>query len=145
MTPYRSILTVCALAAISTSVFAHSGVKDPDVMARMELMSSIGSTTNALGQMAKSGQIDPAQVVENANALAAHASRIEAKFAKQATDPKSESLPAIWTNMDDFLRIAENLEQAALTLAADPESLPTAMRAIGKTCGSCHESYRIEK
>lgn len=145
MTKRKTLLILLASSVMSTAVLAHTGVKDPTVKARMDLMSSIGATTKSLGTMAKSGSIDPAQVVENANALAAHARQIQPRFADPATDPKSESLPVIWDEMERFLKIADDLETAALELAGDPESLPVAMRAIGKTCGSCHETFRIEK
>lgn len=138
-------IIVLVSVAMSTAVFAHSGVKDPVVKARMDLMGSIAQTTKTLGTMAKSGDVDPAQVVEAANALAAHAREIEPKFSEPATDPKSEALPVIWEEMNDFLNIAKSMETAALNLAGAPDDLANGMKEIGRTCGTCHKDYRIEK
>ncbi len=140
-----AITAVLATAVFTASVVAHANVKDPDVQARMELMKKIGGATKALGDMAKSGSIDAAVVVENANALASHAGQIEAAFEKEATDPKSEAKPEIWSDKDGFLKIAAQLATAAQNLAGAPDTLPTAMGQIGGACSACHKTYRIKK
>lgn len=140
-----TVTSLVVTVVFAAAVVAHEDVKDPHVKARMQLMERIGGATKALGDMAKSGNIDPAVVVENANALAAHANEIETAFATEATDPKSEAKSEIWSDMAGFVKIANQLEVAAQNLAGAPESLPTAMREIGSTCGACHKTYRIEK
>lgn len=137
--------TLAATGVLTVSGVAHENVKDPDVKARMALMTEIGDATKVLGEMAKSGDIDAGKVVENANALAAHAAGIKAAFVKQATDPVSEARPEIWSDMDGFLKIAAQLQTAAEDLAAAPDTLPAAMGQIGGSCGACHKTYRIKK
>ena len=60
---------------------------------------------------------------------------------------KSEALPKIWDNMDDFLAKTKDLTLAskALQIAADSGDESQYRAAIGKlssTCKACHDSYK---
>ena len=136
-------LTICA----ATAAFAHGGVKDPDVMARMDAMSAIGKATQTLGDMAR-GKIPLHQAKARMarDTLSLNAAKITTLFENAATDPKSEALPAIWEDWSDFADRAEAMEQAALALEfTDRGVLSTTMRDLGATCGGCHKRYRIDK
>ncbi|MGX9351524.1 c-type cytochrome [Shimia sp. W99] len=138
-----TILTICA----ATAVLAHGGVKDPDVMARMDAMSAIGKATQTLGDMAR-GKIPLHQAKARMarDTLSLNAAKIPDLFENPATDPKSEALPAIWEDWSDFAGRAETMEQAALALDfTDRGTLSTTMRDLGATCGGCHKRYRIDK
>ncbi|MEL6806937.1 MAG: cytochrome c [Pseudomonadota bacterium] len=140
------MLVAVALAVCATSVLAHSGVKNPAVMARMHGMTLISDNVKVLGTMAK-GQVafDAASARAAAQAIADHAAQSVDLFAADETDPKSEALPAIWTDFDDFTIKAEALETAAADLAASVQSLEdvrAAMPKIGATCKACHSKYR---
>jgi len=55
----------------------------------------------------------------------------------------------VWTGTADFKGKADDLEKAAagLTAAAksgDQKATMTAAQAVGKACGSCHDSYRAK-
>ena len=78
--------------------------------------------------------------------IAAHSDEVPQLFRDPATDPKSEALPAIWTNFDDFTAKSDALTQAAM--AADTSSLSGlrgSMRDIGRSCTACHRDYRMNK
>ncbi|MGB0661823.1 MAG: c-type cytochrome [Mangrovicoccus sp.] len=128
------------------TAFAHSGVKNADVLARMEGMKQIGSAMKTLGMMVK-GQtgFDASLANEALNAITAEAQKIPELFETPATDPKSEALPVIWDEFEDFTAKARDLEKLAGKLAGSIESkseLETAMQQIGQSCKSCHSDYR---
>jgi len=136
-------LTVVLLAS---AAFAHQGVKNPAVAARMHGMSEIGRHMKVLGDMAKGvSAFDAAAAQKAAAGVALHASEAPAMFHGQESDPKSEALPAIWDNFADFTAKAEQLEIAAKAAAqglADPADLGPAMQAMGGACAACHKVYR---
>lgn len=144
----KTQLTALIFLVCATTALAHSGVKNPEVMARMNLMSQIADDMKILGGIAKGAAEFDAQVVkQRAASLAQHAGRIEDLFKSQATDPKSEATETIWTDWKDFSAVANQMESAAVTLgkAADPAEFQQAFKAVGQTCSACHKSFRIKK
>ena len=144
----RPTLTIAlTLGFAATAAIAHVGVKDPQVMARMHGMKTMAGDLKTLGQMAK-GVIpfDDAKARAALAALQDETNQIPALFAPEAKDPKSEALPAIWTDPAGFAaRTAEMTAVLAATRVTSPEEIAASMRAIGAACSACHEDYRIEK
>lgn len=135
-----------ALAAIvtATAVFAHGGVTDPVVLARMEAMKRIGGNVKVIGDMAKGEAAFDADAVQTAlNAIQAEAAEIPAYFEQQILVDGSEALPAIWQNWDDFVAKSSDLEVAAGSLnVSSADDLGAALQQIGGACAGCHKSYR---
>ena len=144
----RTVVFATALLAAS-AVWAHNGVKNPAVMARMDGMSAIADSMKVLGGMAKGAvAFDAAAANEAAGVIAVEAARIPVLFQVEETDPKSEAKPEIWTNFNDFSDRADALEKVASDLSGSietAEDLQGAMKALGQNCQSCHGTYRIKK
>ncbi|MGR3676429.1 MAG: c-type cytochrome [Paracoccaceae bacterium] len=130
----------------AATAFAHDGVKDPTVLARMNVMDAIADDVKTLGAMAKGEQAFESQTARAAAARMAHNAHDSiALFKDPAGDPKSDALPAIWDDYDDFTEKALNLQSAAQTASnsiSTPEDLRTALGEIGQTCKACHRDYR---
>ncbi|MGP6086467.1 c-type cytochrome [Antarctobacter jejuensis] len=142
----RKTVLAVVLACTAAAAFAHGGVKNAAVLARMEGMKSIGDAMKVLGTMAK-GQApfaaDPAQ--QAAATIARHAAQTPALFKAPETDPKSEARARIWKDFQDFTEQAMAMEQAAIraqSLLVSKTGLKPAVQSIGATCKSCHELYR---
>lgn len=137
---------VFALAMAATATLAHEGVQNPAVLERMNGMSAIAKGVETIGQMAKgTTAFDRSRARAAAAEIARHASEAPALFEAQENDPKSEALPAIWKNFDDFTARSLELETLATELSGSistPEDLRTALRDLGNNCKSCHEIYR---
>lgn len=144
-----SIKTIATVGIILTAsaALAHSGVKDPNVMARMNLMGEVKDNMGVLGGMAKGKMAFDADKAAMAKAgLIANAQAIPAAFEINAMDPKSEALPAIWENWEDFVTKASAMETAVGTLdVSSAEAIQGGLRSVGGSCGGCHKSYRIDK
>ena len=140
----------CIIALISliiaTPALAHEDVKNSTVKARIMAMSSIVSNMRTLGGMAK-GAV--AFDLDQAKAALANINKISktmpALFKDKEMDPKSEALPAIWTNFSDFTARSEAMEGTAAKALANfssQDDLIPSMRALGGTCKACHSTYR---
>jgi cytochrome c556 len=140
--------TLCISALLMTgAAFAAVTATDPDVIARKDLMKTIGGAAKTLGGMA-SGEVahDAAAADAAKQAMIAAAAEIEAKFTNNAADPASEAKPEVWTNWNDFLAKGKALGDAAGALdVASAESIGAGMGAIGGTCKACHTDYRVQK
>jgi len=136
----------CLSIIAAGAAFAHGGVKNAAVMARMDAMSSIGAETKALGKMAKGETKFDAKAARAAAALIAkHAAATPDLFRAREDDPKSEALPTIWTNFEDFTEKSHALEALAMKYSQaikQPSDLAQAMAELGKSCKACHKIYR---
>lgn len=150
MTRPARIAAALGLALAATAALGHSGVQDPEVKARMDAMGTLGDEVAVLGAMAKGeAAFDPDLVEAVLSDIEAEAVRIPARFESAATDPKSEALPVIWDDFEDFTRRSEALAEVAAGVAAEVggeitsrADLGPVMRALGSACRDCHEVYR---
>lgn len=137
-------MLMIALTLTATAALAHQGVKDPTVMARMHVMKDVGTAMKSMVSMAK-GEVafDTAQIAEARAVFATVGRETPEKFRDPATDPKSEALPVIWEQFDDFTAKAAAMTQAAE--AFEPTSLAelqAMLPGVGGTCRDCHRTYR---
>ncbi len=138
-------MAVIAILA-APAALSHSGVKDPQVMARMQLMSLVAADMKILGGMAK-GSIgfDLERVQARAASLEQHAVETLRLFEPRANDPKSEAKPEVWEDWEGFSTKANEMQQAAkqLGVITAEDDFDVAFRAVGQTCTACHQTYRI--
>lgn len=142
----KELLLGCLIAGIGAGAFAHEGVKNPAVKARMHAMMTIGANTKALGRMANGAAPFEAQAARDAaSSIAESAGQAPALFRMPETDPVSEARPAIWQNFDDFEAQLIALESAAARAAREMETiddLRAVLPQIGAGCRTCHRTYR---
>ena len=138
----RIVLIVAVVAA--SAAFAHEGVKNPVVKARMDGMIQLGAATKVLGGMAKGeAAYDKAAAEAAVQNIKSEAARIAALFEANEDDPKSEALPAIWENYADFSAKADALGSVAKAVSVGSlDDLRAAMPQIGAACKACHQTYR---
>jgi cytochrome c556 len=63
---------------------------------------------------------------------------------------KTDALPVIWQNFPDFQAKAKALETESAKLlqlaqAGDQAGFKAQFPAVGRSCGGCHETYRVKK
>ena len=131
---------------ISSVAFAHSGVKDKNVKERMMLMKEMAGNTKIIGQMLKGKtSFDTIQVklaLERLSALSLETPKV---FTINATDPKSEAMPNIWDEFDEFTKLSKDLAETSIVLAnsvATIEDLRPALKKVSSGCKACHSRYR---
>ncbi len=129
---------------MATAVLAHTGVKDPQVKARMDGMKLLSAQTKILDQMVKGVMpFDPAKALTAIEKMQAEAKRTPTLFEPKADDPKSEARPEIWTDWDSFTARSITLSDALATAeVTTPDALGQSVRAIGAACSACHKQFR---
>lgn len=138
-------LTLSAVLLMATAAYAHNGVKNPAVMARMEGMSKIVASMRVLGGMAQQKlAFDQATAQQAARDMAAEAAKITALFEANEDDPKSEAREEIWQDYADFTAKADALTEAAnaATNVTSLQELWGVVGPIGDACKDCHKTYR---
>ena len=143
-----TFLSGAVLALITTlPTLTTAADIDPTVAARQMIMKTLKDGMGPLGGMAKGAvafDADAAQIALQ-SIIEASAKAVTA-FETNATDPKSEALPAIWENWDDFVAKSEDLDFALEAWdVSSLESLQAGMGYVGAACGACHKTYRIKK
>ncbi|WP_430474787.1 c-type cytochrome [Thalassospira lucentensis] len=117
---------------------------------RKMLMDGIGGAMGTLGCYLK-GQCDlPDPVLRNlANGIAFAASAAPAAFEAKTMNAtvKTTATEKVWTDWDDFSGRFAGLKEGAIAMAAaaaagDKSAMGAAMGELGKSCKSCHDTYR---
>lgn len=141
--------TPTAVAPAAPAAAAPSPEKA--VKYRETVMMAAAKHMGAMSMIVK-GEVDRKQDLQaNADALAAIAPTIPALFGP-GTGPdkvKSEAKPEVWTKFADFeaanlkfVEATKKLSEVAKT--GDFEAFKTQFGEVGKTCGGCHETFRVE-
>ena len=139
-------LIILISLTISSVAFAHSGVKDKNVKERMMVMKEMAGNTKIIGQMLKGKtSFDANQVklaLERLSALSLETPKV---FIINATDPKSEAMPNIWDEFDEFTKLSKDLAETSIVLANSVETiedLRPALKKVSSGCKACHSRYR---
>jgi cytochrome c556 len=144
------IRTILAGLAVSLCVTAVVAQTDP-VKTREDLMKQNSSHAKVLVQMMRGQKPFDAKAVEAAFAQWADtAEKLPGLFPKGSEKGgDNRASPKIWENKKDFDKkaaefgkvVADNRAKAVGSL----DGLKAAVGAVGKSCDSCHDDYRLSK
>ena len=130
----------------STLLLAHTGVKDEDVMKRMNLMKAMAENSKIIGQMLKKKiPFDLEQAKNSLIEISNLSKSTPSVFEKMAMDPKSESKIIIWEEFDNFRNLSNKLADNTLSAAENLsgfEDLKPALMRTASGCKECHTIYR---
>lgn len=142
-----SFVAVALLAGLGTVSAAQDPIGD-----RQDAMDDIGRAMKAASTIAKGSadSYDAAAAGKAMQTIASAAAELHTLFpADSQTGGDTRASPKIWENMADFDAHITKLEEAAKAgVAAAPGGLATfapAVQAVGATCSSCHDLYRLRK
>lgn len=140
----KIIMTSIALGCLTAGAVYAVG----EVEQRSVLMKQIGGGLGQLGAIAKGEKSYDAETVKAALSTIAAASKA---FPDQfpAGSEGGSAAPAIWENFADFKAQSDKLSTDADALLAqlptDQAGVANAMKTIGASCGTCHQTYRVKK
>jgi len=147
-------LITCAVifsASFFSISFAHDGATGI-VKQRMDMMSDVASSMKTLGQMIRGkNEYNPDSAESAALKIEKHAKHFHTLFPEGSTEEPSEALPAIWQDWEEFQKLLTTMENEARELASiastsiSAEEIKNQFSNLGKTCGMCHEKFRLKK
>jgi cytochrome c556 len=121
------------------------------VKQRQAAMTLIGKYWGPLGGMAQG------KVPYNAETVARNAAFLDALskmpwdgFAASTKDTESRALPAVFSQPDKFKAAADAMQREVGKLAStakggDEAAIKGQLKAVGKTCGGCHNDFREKR
>ena len=141
----RAIVLAAAAAVLSPAVAVAE--KNPAIGYRHAVMDLVYANFGPIGAMVK-GEIpwDDARVAGYGKDLKAIAA-LNVMRGWPAGSEGGDSLPEIWTKMDDFQKKMEAFQAEASKLgdvasSGDREAIKAQFGATGKTCKSCHDAFK---
>lgn len=155
MTPNR--IAAAALAALVSAVVAFPAFSqdamtaDPASMSVEELVEARKARMKENGAtMRAAGSLSGAEAVAAAESLMASFESLPALFPEGSITDDSRALPVIWERWDEFEALFDEAHEAVSTMrvaaeAGDAAGYASAVKAVGATCGECHQTFRAEK
>jgi cytochrome c556 len=155
MTVSRMILAAVSIMAVAGTIAIAQAQTAPTqtIERRQEAMKANGGAMRTLTPIVRGEQPWNQQAaIQAATTLNNTAKVIPAVF-PQGTGPeagKTDALPAIWQNFPDFQSKARAMETESAKLlqlaqAGDEAGFKAQFPNVGRTCGGCHEGYRVKK
>jgi cytochrome c556 len=141
---FRAVCVTLAVAFGATAVLAQSAA----ITERKAIMKGVGGAAKTGAGFAKgSTPYDNAKAVEVFVVYANAAAKMPALFPDDSkTGGETTAAPKIWSDKPAFLAAMAKFEadsKAAQGTVKDLDSFKAAFGAMGKHCGSCHETYRV--
>ena len=118
---------------------------------RQLVMGAIGSNMGAIGAILKNQLVlAPGAVANHAQQMADSAKLIAPAFKRNVSLGKTDAKAKIWKEWAKFETAIADYEKAAVDLAdaaksSDPAAVGLAVKALGESCGGCHDSFRKPK
>ena len=143
-------LVLAAALVTGLGLTAAIAADEPQVV-RQEMMKKVGGAMGAIGAIVKGEKPFDAEVVKASLSTMAEVGKDFPNHfpAGSETGFETEATAKIWETPDDFkAKAAELTKVAEAQLAAmptDQASTGAVMKAVGATCSSCHETYRVKK
>ena len=167
----RSFFLSVGLMLSPVLVLAH-GKATGIVKERMDQMVTLKDAMKTLkDELASGGPYDATRVIEAARIVERHSGKaMTTKFPDGSTQ-HSKALPSVWTDVDSFAALADDLEayaDAMATAALDGATAPAkgallgifsagpspnelsrlhpfeAFKAAAETCSTCHRKFRMK-
>ncbi len=145
---FKAVVAATFLAVMGAG--AVVAADEPQVV-RQEMMKKVGRAMGALAGIAKGEKPYDAEVVKTALTTIDQVSLTFPDYfpAGSETGHDTEASPKIWEHMAEFKEkshaLSKEAETALASLPADPAAVGAVLGPIGKSCGGCHETFRIKK
>lgn len=145
----RALAVVAALVSLGASS-AWGADDEAWIKYRQMVMSSIGANMGGIGDILKNGLPVTSNIEYHAMAIATSAMAVAPAFEQKVVAGKTDAKPEIWSDFDHFKEDIDEMREAAEQLAAavaegNNDQIGPRVKALGRTCGGCHEDFRKPK
>jgi cytochrome c556 len=138
-----SLVVAVAVGGAAVAVIAADAFQD-----RHMAMEAVGDAMKPLGAMAKkAAPFDAAVVKASATTIADNLKKAQGLFPAGSGGGESRAKPEVWTDAAGFEKGMKDGYAAAVALqsVSDEAAFGPALGALGGSCKSCHDKYRIPK
>jgi cytochrome c556 len=138
-----SLVVALSVGGATAAVIAADAFHD-----RHMAMEAVGDAMKPLGAIAKKqAPFDAAVVKASATTIADNLKKAQALFPSGSGGGESRAKPEVWTDAAGFEKGMKDAHAAAVALqsVSDEAAFGPALGALGSTCKSCHDKYRIPK
>jgi cytochrome c556 len=140
---------VASLAVAGLTLGASLAVLAADAFHdRQTAMEQIGDAMKPLGAMAKKeAPFDAAAVQASATTIADNLKKAAGLFPAGSGGGESQAKADVWTDAAGFEKAMKDAHAAAVALQSvkDEAAFGPALGALGASCKSCHDKYRLPK
>lgn len=141
----RAVLAIATLLLASQPGFADA---EGEIKYRQGVMDAVGGHMSAMAAILRN-QVYFDNFQLHANAMADLAEVVPHVFPEGSGDGKTEALPEIWEEPEDFQVRVDDFVKAARNMAAAAETgemgeIAPAIDTLGKSCKGCHDNFREE-
>jgi cytochrome c556 len=146
-----AVIPLAAYAQAQAQAQAQVGPSDKAVIEYRQLvMGAVGSNMGAIGGILKNQLALPGAIAIHAQQMAESAKLMGPAFKQKVTVGKTDAKPKIWSDWAKFEQAIADYEKAATKLAAaakgsDAAATGAAVKALGESCGGCHDDFRKPK
>ena len=135
---------------VANSALADAEQDEARIKYRQTLMSGVGSDMGGIGDILKNRLNLPGHVESHAGQIAESSKLIGSAFEAELTSGATDAKQKIWQDWEGFEEAIAKLEKAARALetaaaGSDRSAVAPAIKALGKSCGGCHEAFRKPK
>ena len=135
------LLAMGVVATVAQDAFVPPATPEEALAMRKALMREDG------GLMRQLNGLSGAEAATALNTVLTNYGHIPDLFPEGSIVGDSEALPAIWENWETFTGIVETGKAAATQAiaaaeAGDATAYAAALKALGGTCGECHQQFR---
>jgi len=148
----KTIIAAGAVFALAAPLSALAQAKpDTLVKQRQAAMTLIAKYFGPIGAMVNG------KIPYNADVVARNATYVENLsqmpwdgFHESTKGEKSAARPEVWSDPKKFQEAADRLQSEAVKLAAvarakDEAGVKAQFGAVGKSCGACHDGFRVKQ
>lgn len=141
----KSIVAVVITLLVSPMLFADG---EADFKYRQGVMRTVGGQMTSLASILR-GNVYFDNLSFHARGMADLAKIVPHVFPEGSGVSKSEALPKIWEEPEDFKAAVDKFVEAANGIATAAESgemsaIGPAMKSLGQACKGCHDNFREE-
>lgn len=141
----RVILAIGILLSAAQWVYADA---EGEIKYRQGVMGAVGGHMSSMAAILRN-QVHLEDLTLHADAMADLAYVVPNVFPEGSGDGKTEALPEIWQQPEDFQQRMDDFVEASRAMAAaaktgEMSEIGPAIDSLGKSCKGCHDNYREE-
>ncbi|KCZ46821.1 c-type cytochrome [Hyphomonas pacifica] len=139
-------------AGAEAVILANGMTPKEQIDARQAHLKNYGKAFKTISDQLKASDPDMTAIQTAAANLVSEAEGMETWFPKGSgpdSGVKTDALPTIWESPEEFNQLVADFQTEAAQLSeaaqtGDVEAIKVAFGETGKTCKSCHETYRAD-